>query len=131
MRGGERIAAHEFAVARFGPEIAVLPGDPAARQSICERLNSLPFEKLSTEQRLDAWRVYSIVFTRLGKPSESIAKSATELLAKQYPQELEEPNQKLCELLAYLDRCVLVGYRCVVTVCISYAQPVLNKLREQ
>ena len=83
--------------------LARVAGDPAARQSICERLNSLPFEKLSTEQRLDAWRVYSIVFTRLGKPSESIAKSATELLAKQYPQELEEPNQKLCELLAYLE----------------------------
>lgn len=83
--------------------LARVYGDLGPQQPICERLNALPFEKLSTEQRLDAWRVYSVAFARLGKPSEATAKSVTDVLAKQYPQELEEPNQKLCELLAYLE----------------------------
>ncbi len=83
--------------------LARVASEPTAQQPICERLNALPYGKLSTEQRLDAWRGYSVAFTRLGKPSESIAKSVTEVLAKQFPQELEEPNQKLCELLAYLE----------------------------
>ncbi len=83
--------------------LARVAGEPPALQPICERLNALSFEKLSTEQRLDAWRVYAVAFTRLGKPSEPLAKSVTDVLAKQFPQELEEPNQKLCELLAYLE----------------------------
>lgn len=83
--------------------LARVAGEPTVQQLICERLNALPFEKLSTEQRLDAWRVYSVAFTRLGKPSEWIVKSVTDVFAKQFPQELEEPNQKLCELLAYLE----------------------------
>ena len=88
--------------------LARVAGDLSALQPICERLNALPFEKLSTEQRLDAWRVYSVAFTRLGKPSEPLARLVTDVLAKQYPQELEEPNQKLCELLAYLEWSPLV-----------------------
>lgn len=83
--------------------LARTSGETPEQRPICERLNALPFEKLSTEQRLDAWRVYSVAFTRMGKPSELIAESVTEVLAKQYPQEFEEPNQKLCELLAYLE----------------------------
>lgn len=88
--------------------LARVAGEPTAQQPICERVNALPFEKLSTEQRLDAWRVFSVAFTRLGKPSESIAKSVTDVLTRQYPQELEESNQKLCELLAYLEWPLLV-----------------------
>ncbi len=83
--------------------LARVAGEPAALQPICERLNALPFAKLSTEQRLDTWRVYVVAFTRLGKPTEPLAKSVIDVLAKQYPQELEEPNLKLCELLAYLE----------------------------
>ncbi len=77
--------------------------DPTLLLSICQRLNSLPFEKLSLEERLDAWRVYSVAFTRLGRPDASMAKTVTDLLASQYPQELEEPNQRLGELLAFLE----------------------------
>lgn len=83
--------------------LARVSGEPPELRSIGERLDTLPFDKLSTEQRLDAWRVYSVAFARLGRPSEQIAKSVTDVLSKQYPQELEEPNQKLCELLAYLE----------------------------
>lgn len=83
--------------------LARVSGEPPEIRLICERLNALPFEKLSTEQRLDAWRVYAIAFARLGQPPEAVAKSVTDVLAKQSPQELEEPNQKLCELLAYLE----------------------------
>jgi len=83
--------------------LARVTGEPMTLPSICKRLNALSFAELSTEQRLDAWRVYAVVFARLGKPSQSIAKSVTEVLAQQFPQELEEPNQKLCELLAYLE----------------------------
>ncbi len=85
----------------WGADGSLKPQDMQRR--ICERLNSLPFEELSTEQRLDAWRVYAIAFARLGRPTEEVANSVVELLAKQYPQELEEPNQRLCELLAYLE----------------------------
>lgn len=85
-----------LALTRVADESSVQP-------SVSERLNALPFEKLSTEQRLDAWRVYSVAFARRGRPSQDVAKSITDTLAKQYPQELEELNQKLCELLAYLE----------------------------
>ncbi len=83
--------------------LARVSGEPLELRLICERLNALPFEKLSTGQRMDAWRVYSVAFTRLGRPEEAIAKTVRDLLAHQYPQELEEPNQRLCELLAYLE----------------------------
>ncbi len=88
--------------------LARVSGEPPELRPLCERLNALPFEKLSTEQRLDAWRVYSVAFTRLGRPEEAIARTVTDLLAQQYPQELEEPNQRLCELLAYLEWPLLV-----------------------
>ncbi len=83
--------------------LARVSGEPPELRSICERLNALPFEKLSTEQRLDAWRVYSVAFTRLGRPDEAVAKTVTGRLAQQYPQEFEEPNLRLGELLAYLE----------------------------
>ena len=83
--------------------LARVSGETPELRLICERLDALPFENLSVEQRLDAWRVYSIAFTRIGKPEGPIAKTVMDLLARQYPQELQEPNQRLCELLAYLE----------------------------
>lgn len=83
--------------------IARVAGEPSVQRLLSERLNSLPSERLSTEQRLDAWRVYAVAFARMGRPTEDVAKSVVDVLAKQYPQKLEEPNQKLCELLAYLE----------------------------
>jgi putative heme-binding domain-containing protein len=71
---------------------------------VCERVNALPWiQLLWAEDRMDAWRVYEVAFARLGQPTNELAKAVTEVLALQYPQELEEPNQRLCELLAYLE----------------------------
>lgn len=83
--------------------LARVSGETSELRPICERLNALPFEKLSIEQRLDAWRVYSVALTRMGRPEAAIAKTVVDVLGHQYPQELEEPNQRLCELLAYFE----------------------------
>lgn len=101
---------HESATATISALLALarVSGEPPELRAICNRLNALPIKQLSVEQRLDVWRVYSVAFTRLGKPDAQIAKTVMDLLAQQYPQELEEPNQRLCELLAYLEWPALV-----------------------
>ncbi|HLQ45880.1 MAG TPA: hypothetical protein VK137_14170, partial [Planctomycetaceae bacterium] len=71
------------------------------------RLNALPWSELSAEQRLDALRVYAVAFARLGRPIPEIARgiieSVTDVLSQRYPHELEQHNQRLCELLAFLE----------------------------
>jgi putative heme-binding domain-containing protein len=83
--------------------LARVSSESSEQSLICDRLNALPFETLSTEQRLEAWGVYSVAFTRLGRPADELAKSVTAVLARQSPQELEGPNLRLSELLAYLE----------------------------
>ena len=83
--------------------LARVAAEPSLLWPIVERINALPLDKLTLEDRLDAWRVYSVAFTRLGKPDAKVAKAVTEILMKQYPNDLEEPNQRLGELLAFLE----------------------------
>ena len=83
--------------------LARVAAEPSLLWPIVERINALPLDKLTLEDRLDAWRVYSVAFTRLGKPDAKVAKAVTEILKKQYPNDLEEPNQRLGELLAFLE----------------------------
>ncbi len=77
--------------------------NPTLLSRVCQRLNDLDMGKLTLEEKLDTWRVYSVAFTRMGRPEGSMAHTVTNLLASQYPQDLEEPNHRLGELLAFLE----------------------------
>ncbi len=94
-----------LAVVRVAGSDSSLPESERSRilNRVCERLLDQPFEHLSDEQQLDVIRVFTLAFVRLGRPAPELAVRVIAFWANRYPHPLEPHNQRLCELLAYLE----------------------------
>jgi putative heme-binding domain-containing protein len=77
-------------------------GDKSLGLKIVERLNALPFKKLSEDQLLAAARVYGLAFIRLGEPEAKTAADTVAKLGPLFPAPSEAVNRELCTLLVYL-----------------------------
>lgn len=83
------------------------PSDPQPEPGLQARmlasLGRISWKDLSDQERLDLLRAYSVVFTRLGRPDESVRR---ELIAKfdpLFPASLRELNAELAPMLVYLE----------------------------
>ena len=77
-------------------------GTADEKPQVLERLASLAFHELSSEQRLLSLRTYALVFIRLGPATPAEAAEFAGLLGAEFPSESVAVNQELCELLVYL-----------------------------
>jgi len=77
-------------------------GDKALQPKIVEKLNSLPFERLTEDQLLSASRAYALTFIRMGEPDKTVADSAVKRLSPLFPKQSEALNREFGALLVYL-----------------------------
>ncbi len=66
-------------------------------------LNRLELTELSEQQLLEALRAYQLVFIRLGKPNRAQQTQVVHKLDAIYPNESDDANAELVNLLVYLD----------------------------
>lgn len=78
-------------------------GDSSMAAPMLEKLNSISFQDLGTEDRLALLRAYSICFIRLGRPDTDLIQEVIANLDPFYPAENENVNTELCRVLSYLD----------------------------
>ncbi|MGY8769619.1 MAG: c-type cytochrome [Pirellulales bacterium] len=79
-------------------------GDKTDQGGVLGKLNSLPMARMSEEQLVDALRVYSLAYIRLGgKQNKLINDSVAKHLSPFYPSESELVNRELCRVLVYLE----------------------------
>ena len=84
-------------------------GEKKHQPKILEKLNQLNKRKLSKKQVLATIRAYQLAFTRLGKPSESLAKGVTDHLNPLFPSKDPFVNRELVQVLLYLEAPGIVG----------------------
>ena len=83
--------------------------DPAAgaglkESSILGAARRLDWSKLTdSQERCDLVRVYTVLFSRLGKPDEAARANLIKTLAPVFPTKKYELNADLCQLLVYLE----------------------------
>ncbi|UUO07696.1 c-type cytochrome [Blastopirellula sp. J2-11] len=79
-------------------------GDKADQAAVLTKLNSLPYDRMSEEQTLDALRVYELAYIRLGgKQDDTINEAVVAQLNPRFPGDSEEVNHALFNVLVYLD----------------------------
>jgi putative heme-binding domain-containing protein len=82
------------ALARVGP--SELQGE------LLESLDQIEGDRLSESQQLEALRVLSLAFIRMGKPDRDLAEAVMERLDRVYPAPSEALNRELAGLMIYL-----------------------------
>lgn len=92
------------------PQIVISASLAAARQGdtsnldlVLEKLQSIPFAKLSDEQKLELTRAYALTFIRLGSPSEEQAAHIASTFDVEFPNDDERLNQEYSRLMVYLN----------------------------
>ncbi len=75
---------------------------PAVKGRILAALDKLKYEGLSTAQRIDLLRVYTVVFNRMGRPDAATAARLVARFDVAYPSKSRDLNVELCNLLVYL-----------------------------
>jgi putative heme-binding domain-containing protein len=83
--------------------------DPALRGQLLTALERMDWQKLTAAQRVDLLRVYSVTFTRLGRPDEAGCARLAAKFDPLFPATTRELNAELCQLLAYLQSPSLAG----------------------
>jgi putative heme-binding domain-containing protein len=76
--------------------------DPALQGRVLAALDRIEWRKLTDPQRVELMRVYSVAFTRLGKPDEVSRERLVAKFDPLFPAGTRELNAELCQLLAYL-----------------------------
>jgi putative heme-binding domain-containing protein len=76
-------------------------GTREVQKPILERLNALPFAKLTTEQQIEAARDYQLALLRFGPADPALAQACTQRLDALYPAADWRVTHLLSELLAY------------------------------
>ncbi len=76
--------------------------DTNSAPRLLERFTQLPFPTLTEDQQLTALRVLSLVFIRLGAPTEAQRQACLHWLEPLYPNSRQHVNHALIELLVYL-----------------------------
>ena len=83
--------------------------DPALQGQMLAALERMDWQKLTAAQRVDLLRVYSVTFTRLGRPDEAGCARLAAKFDPLFPAATRELNAELCQLLAYLQSPSLAG----------------------
>ncbi|MBI1902647.1 MAG: c-type cytochrome [Planctomycetes bacterium] len=82
--------------------------DKGLQSRVLEKLNALPFARLTEEQFLEALRVYQLAFIRLGGKGPSAA-SVVSALNPLFPNQSEQVSRELCQVLVYLEAPGVIG----------------------
>lgn len=77
-------------------------GDKSLQPRIVEKLNALPYERMTEDQLTAAARAYGLCFIRMGRPDEALAKSVVESTKGLFPNQSEPVSREFCTLLVYL-----------------------------
>lgn len=77
-------------------------GSPDLKTDLLEALGRLPADQLTEAQKLEALRVLSVAFIRMGKPEGELADAVIERLNPLYPTQSWNLNRELSQLLIYL-----------------------------
>ncbi|TWT39443.1 Cytochrome c [Blastopirellula retiformator] len=79
-------------------------GDKVDQTAVLEKLNTLPYDRMSEEQILDALRVYQLAYIRLGgKQNDAANEAVIAVLDPRFPGDSEKLNRELFNLLVYLE----------------------------
>ncbi|MBI4324926.1 MAG: c-type cytochrome [Chloroflexi bacterium] len=78
-------------------------GQPGLQPDLLEALSRLSPEALSETQKLEALRVLSLAFIRMGRPEAEIARQVVAALEPLYPAQNEKLNRELSQLMIYLE----------------------------
>lgn len=78
-------------------------GDSSLKDKLAGTLRELEWNNLDRDQQLGLLRAYSLVFARLGQPSDSVRSATIEHLNPQYPTLDSDLNAELSRVLAYLE----------------------------
>jgi putative heme-binding domain-containing protein len=82
---------------------ATSPGSQRGLQNqMIAALNRIAWSQLSTGDRLDLLRAYSLVFTRLGPPNEEVRRGLITRFDPRFPARTRDLNVQLVNLLVYL-----------------------------
>jgi putative heme-binding domain-containing protein len=95
-------------VAKTPEETIAVPGKEL-KAPILEALHRIDWEKLTTSQRLDLLRIYSILFNRMGPPKGEERVQAIHRFDALFPANGRELNAELCQLLVYLEAPEVAG----------------------
>jgi putative heme-binding domain-containing protein len=79
------------------------------------------FDRLGDDELVKACRIYAILFSRHGQPSESVRNSIRTHLEPRFPHSGETVNRELCELLIY------AGSKKVLNESIELLQPPVSQ----
>jgi putative heme-binding domain-containing protein len=77
--------------------------DAGIKPSILAALARLDWARLTDSQRCDLLRVYTVLFSRLGKPDEAARANFLKMFEPLFPTKNYEVNADLCQLLVYLE----------------------------
>lgn len=78
-------------------------GDKASQKPLIQSLDRLRGQQLSEAQALEALRVLSLAFIRMGKPDQDLVNSVSSALMSVYPANTGSLNHELAQLLIYLE----------------------------
>jgi putative heme-binding domain-containing protein len=77
--------------------------DPDLKSRIAAALERIDFDGLTVPQQLDLFRVYGVLFNRMGKPDEATRQRLIARFDPRFPTRGRLLNAELCQLLVYLD----------------------------
>ncbi len=83
-------------------------GLPELQPQLLQRLNQLPMLRFNEDKKLEALRVYELVFTRMGRPGSELARACLKQLEPLYGAEGRWANHELCKLLVYLKSPIVI-----------------------
>lgn len=78
-------------------------GEKSDQGPIVDRILSMPLERMTEEQVLDALRTLQLAFIRLGEPDEATQRKVAQRLMPLFPGQSLLMNRELCRLLVYLE----------------------------
>jgi putative heme-binding domain-containing protein len=81
--------------------------DGGVQRRLIERVNALPWNAKQVDRCLAALRIYEVSFARMGRPEGAVMQLARDRLEPLFPAEVSALNERLCELLAYLESAAL------------------------
>ncbi len=83
--------------------------DASLSGRVLDHLGAIPFDTLTSDDRLALLRAYSLCFMRLGKPAGEPLAAVIAKLDPHFPAKDDTLNAELCRVLAYLDAPSVVG----------------------
>ncbi|MAS92075.1 MAG: heme-binding protein [Verrucomicrobiales bacterium] len=79
-------------------------GDKSLQGKIIGLLNKIDFASLSTRQRIDLVRAYSLAFTRMGEGTEEVRQSVANVIVPKMPFGSPQLNAEALQLAVYLQQ---------------------------